>query len=988
MNETVRPSLQAGDRIHGFVVQRIEPVELLQAFFIELEHERTGGRHIHIACGDTENVFGVVFRTVPKNSTGVAHILEHTVLCGSKRYPVRDPFFSMLKRSLSTFMNAFTASDWTMYPFATQNPTDYYNLMGVYLDAVFHPLLDPLSFRQEGHRLGFGEDGRLTYKGVVYNEMKGAMSSAPQIMARSLLKELYPDTTYRFNSGGDPQEIPRLTDEGLREFHRVHYHPSNAWFFTYGHLPLTDHLAFIETHYLKGFDRIDPDTAVASQPRWTQPRTASAVYPVQPGESVERKHQACVAWLLSDIRNTYELLALSVLNDVLLGNPASPLRKALIDSGLGSALSDSSGLDADNRDTFFAVGLKDVAAEDAQRIQDIVFDTLETLRREGIDKEWIESALHQIEFHRKEITNTPYPFGLRLLLGIVGTWIHGGDPMRVLDIDADMNRLRAEALEGDLLERMIGRFFLDNPHRVLFTLSPDPELNEREKRRLEEELQRLAETLSESDRREIESLERQLELRQQEQEDVSCLPTLHRSDLTEDIRIVVPSHRDTAARLTCYDQPTSGICYLTAVFGAGRLPERLIPVVPFFTQCLTQVGTRRHSYVEIARMTDRYTGGLSAACHARTLQDESRRCLPIVQLHAKCLNRNLTPTLDLVSEILCEWAFTDLVRLKNLVLEYHAELESVIVENGHRLAMSRASRHVGRSSALTECWGGIEHIQWVRRIAKDPSPKALEALADILSEVAKALLYSANVEIAVVGEAEAVEKASALSDMLAFRLKDPRETDGFVEPSIEPSEGLPREGWTTATSVSFVAQAFPVPAIGHPDAAALSVMARMIRSLYLHREIREKGGAYGGFAVYNPEDGLFHMASYRDPQIAATLEAFRGAIDFICSGQYSESDIDEAVLQVCADIDKPDTPAVAAKKAFFRSLIRLEDDVRRRFKERLVRMSREDVLRAAQTHFRNAMKDSGIAVVSSDALIETEARRMPEGMTLLSVQAI
>lgn len=986
MNETVRPSNQAGDRIHGFVVQRIEFVELLQAFFIELEHEQTGGRHIHIACSDTENVFGVVFRTVPKDSTGVAHILEHTVLCGSERYPVRDPFFSMLKRSLSTFMNAFTASDWTMYPFATQNPTDYYNLMGVYLDAVFHPLLDPLSFRQEGHRLGFAEDGRLTYKGVVYNEMKGAMSSAPQIMARSLLKELYPDTTYRFNSGGDPQEIPRLSYEDLSQFHRVHYHPSNAWFFTYGHLPLSDHLAFIQTHYLKAFDRIDPDTAVASQPRWTHPRTASAVYPVQPGEAIERKHQACVAWLLGDIRNTYELLALSVLNDVLLGNPASPLRKALIDSGLGSALSDSSGLDTDNRDTFFAAGLKNVAAEDATRIQDILFDTLDTLRREGIDKEWIESALHQIEFHRKEITNTPYPYGLRLLLGITGIWIHGGDPMRVLDIDADMNRLRAEALEGDLLEHMIGRFFLDNPHRVLFTLSPDPDMNEREIRRLESELLRLDETLSDQDRREIEALERQLELRQQGPEDVSCLPTLHRSDLTEDIRIVVPSRQD--ARLTCYDQPTSGICYLSAVFGAGCLPKRLIPAVPFFTHCLTQIGTRKHSYIEIARMTDRYTGGLAAACHARTLQDDAGGCLPIVQIHAKCLNRNLTPTLELVSELLCEWAFTDLVRLKNLVLEYHAALESAIVENGHRLAMSRASRHTGRTSVLSECWGGIEHILWVRSLAKDPSSKALEALADMLLEVAEALLHRANVEIAVVGEAEAVEKASALSGMLASGLKDLGETDGFVEPYLEPPEELPREGWTTATSVSFVAQSFSVPAIGHPDAAALSVMARMIRSLYLHREVREKGGAYGGFAVYNPEDGVFHMASYRDPQIAATLEAFRGAIDFIASGQYTESDVDEAVLQVCADIDKPDTPAVAAKKAFFRSMIRLQDDVRRRFKERLVRMRREDVLQAAQTHFRDVMKDSGIAVVSSDALLASEARRMPDGMILHSVQAI
>ncbi|MEE4608682.1 MAG: insulinase family protein, partial [Desulfobacteraceae bacterium] len=397
-----------GDRIGGYRVARVEAIPELATTFIALDHEATGARHIHLARADSENCFSVAFKTVPADSTGVAHILEHTVLCGSRRYPVRDPFFSMLKRSLSTFMNAFTASDWTMYPFATQNRKDFYNLLDVYLDAAFFPILDPLSFKQEGHRLELepAEDGlpRLVYKGVVFNEMKGAMSAPDQVMGRGLLNALYPDTTYAHNSGGEPAEIPRLTHGDLVAFHRRHYHPSNAYFFTYGDLPLADHLAFIEAKVLQGVARIDPGTEVPPQPRWAAPRQAVRNYPLAPGEDPDGKYQACLAWLTADIRDSFEVLTLAVLEEILLGNDAAPLRRALIDSGLGSALSDASGFDGENRDTLFACGLKDVAADAAPAVEQIILGTLNRLAAEGIDPALIESAVHQIEFHRKEVT--------------------------------------------------------------------------------------------------------------------------------------------------------------------------------------------------------------------------------------------------------------------------------------------------------------------------------------------------------------------------------------------------------------------------------------------------------------------------------------------------------------------------------------------------------------------------------------------------------
>jgi presequence protease len=448
-NDPNNQGLEEKSEYFGYHLESIAPLKDIDGYLYTLGHLATGARHLHISTQDQENTFGVTFKTVPSDSTGVAHILEHTVLCGSEKYPVRDPFFSMLKRSLSTFMNAFTASDWTMYPFSTQNSKDYYNLMDVYLDAAFFPNIDKLSFKQEGHRLEIetatqashsdNDNKSLVYKGVVYNEMKGAMSSPDQVMVRSMLNALYPDTTYSNNSGGDPKDIPHLTHAQLKAFHQRHYHPSNAYFYTYGNLPLKEHLKFISEKLMTRFDAISPNTDVSMQPRWSESKSVRYTYALAPNQDASKKCQISLAWLLSDVCDSFDVLTHTLLEQVLLGNSASPLRKALMDSGLGSALSDGTGFDADNRDTLFACGLKDTDETSADAIEKIIFDEFNKLAHKGIDRELIETAIHQIEFHRKEITNTPYPFGLKLLLSIIGSWLHGGDPQRVLKLDKDLD---------------------------------------------------------------------------------------------------------------------------------------------------------------------------------------------------------------------------------------------------------------------------------------------------------------------------------------------------------------------------------------------------------------------------------------------------------------------------------------------------------------------------------------------------------------------
>ncbi len=965
------PDINIGDNVYGYSVKRIVKLDEINSVFYELEYADTGTRHIHISNKDEENTFSVAFKTVPEDSTGVAHILEHTVLCGSSKFPVHDPFFSMLKRSLSTFMNAFTASDWTMYPFSTQNKKDFYNLMDVYLDAAFFPNIDKLSFKQEGCRLEVegvfknADSESLVYKGIVYNEMKGAMSSPVEIMARSLLKSIYPDTTYSYNSGGDPVIIPDLTYDQLKAFHTRHYHPSNAFFYTYGNMALKKHLLFIHDKILKNFELIDPKTDVPSQPRWSKPKKATYRYPIGKNEDPSKKCQACVAWLTADIKDSFEVLVLSLLEQILLGNSASPLRKALIDSELGAALSDGTGYDSDNRDTMFVCGLKDVEKSAAEKIEIIIFDVLKNLCESGIDKKLIESAIHQLEFHRKEVTNTPYPYGIKLLLTISGSWFHGGDVERILRFDTDLEKIREQLSRGRFFENRIKKYFLDNSHRILLTLVPDSLMEDEENKRVAAKLEDIRSGMSDSSLNKIKEDAKTLMSLQESKEDVSCLPTLEIEDIPPSISSVEETTGYGKPMITRYSQPTSGIFYFTAAAGAASLQKQIIPLVPFFCFALPKIGTALRDYTEIAQLIDAYTGSIGLSSHARTSFESSGDCLPFISFGGKCLVRNMERMFEIINELLSEFNFSDLNRLKSLLLQYRAGLESMVVQNGHSLAMSLASRNLSPTCALSETWHGIHQLHFIKNITNDLSEHKLKSLSDDLLSTGKNLFSIANFKIALIGEENTLPAASSLSASIQDNLTNGK-SNGFAAPKIESDTEIIREGWSTSSAVSFVAQTFKTVRMEHEDAPALSVISKILRSMYLHREIREKGGAYGGFALYNSEDGIFNFCSYRDPHIVSTLRIYEDAANFINSGNYTDEDVKEAILQVCSGIDKPDTPGTAAKKAFYRKIVSLSDEDRIRFKKRLLTLTRGNVGETAEKYFNQSSLQQFVAVISGE----------------------
>lgn len=973
--------MKTGDRIHGYAVKRVENLEDLDSTLIQLEHEATGAQHIHIENKDKENTMAVLFRTVPEDSTGVAHILEHTVLCGSKKFNVKDPFFSMLKRGLSTFMNAFTSSDWTMYPFCTQNFKDFYNLADVYLDAAFFPKLDELSFKQEGHRLELvknGTDEELVYKGVVYNEMKGAMSSPSDIMGRSILKVLYPSTTYSNNSGGEPADIPKLSYEGLKEFHAKFYHPSNSFFYTYGSFSLEEHLKFVDKKVLSKFSLKKMDTTIETQPRWNEPKETTFYFPLSKEEKQTKKYQACVAWLTADTRDFFEVLVLIILEQVLLGNAASPLRKALIDSGLGSDLSDSTGFDSEMRDTLFACGLKEITKDSVPKVEKLIFQTLNDLVKKGIDQSLIKSAIHQIEFARKEKTNTPYPFGLKLFLTFAGTWIHQGDPVNCIEFDKDIERFKKLSSKKGFLESKIEQYFIHNPHRILFTLAPDQEMEQKEVERTKKELSQIFAKLKQEDKKE--SLEKialdtqELLKLQEKEEDLSSLPCLELSDVPAEIEKISPDNIEKISELTVYKKPTSGILYFTCPVGLGNVKKELVPLIPFFSKAFINSGTAKRGYDEMAELMNLYTGGISVSPFIGTLFSEKLDHISFLSLQGKSLDRNVEKLFDIIQEFICHVDFSDSERLKQLLYQSRAQFESAIVANGHRYAISLASRNLTYSSGLSEIWSGITQYKFIKNLIKRIENKdySFDALASDLCDISSSVFQESNLRPAAIGGKDSLFLADTKTKELKSKLAG-NTGDSYRTIDISMDRTLPREGWTTNTSVSFTAQSFKTVPILHKDSACLSIISRLLRSLYLHREIREKGGAYGGFALYNSENGIFSFASYRDPNITRTINIYQKACDFIKEPDaYSDDDIKEAILQVCADIDKPETPGPSSINAFYRSIVGLSDDIREDFKQKLLATTKTQIKDVADKYFDSSKSDNkGVAVISSKEMLET-----------------
>jgi len=969
--KTAAPSIGT---IGGYTIRRREPLDRLEGVFLELEHDRTGARHVHIETQDDNNAFAVFFPTVPKDSTGVAHILEHVVLAGSQRYPVRDPFFSMTRRSLATFMNAFTSADWTMYPFSSRNEKDFINLLDVYLDATFFPRLSEDSFKQEGIRFEFENaadpKSGLRYKGVVFNEMKGALATPSAAMQRAVGRTLFKGLTYEHVSGGDPQDIPNLTWEQLKRFHATHYHPSNAYFYTYGNQSLERTLEVIERNALSRFQRIEVDTSIPDVTRIATPIQAVEPYPATAGDENATKSQALVAWVTVPTGDSFRLLAMKVLAEVLISNAGSPLRKALIDSRLGTAMADGTGLQDDFRESVFGTGLKDVAADDAEKVQQVVLDTLERLADEGIDQAQVDAAIHRLEFEKRERSNAGFPYALRVLFTMLPPYYYGGDSYNALNFDADLERLERAHKEGRFFENLIREELLENTHRALLTIVPDPDLEERQRRNELDRLAAIEAGMTETDKERIVAEALRLKEDQDAKQDLSTLPTLELSDIPmkfEDVPNREMKIGDVAVEF--FPQPTNGVTYLDIRSDFAALTPEEKDLLPLFSRVLTQSGAAGQDYVQIASRMAAVTGGVGAAAQVQSLAAQDDYLQSFV-LSGRALDRNARPFVELLTDLIARLEI-DPKRLKDVIAEAATRLESSISGLGFQFAILRAHSKLTSEGAINDQLQGIGMLHVMRRLAHLEESELGDLIVK-LDVMRKRLFQPGNIRFVVTCEEGMIAPLQTLLDELVEAL--PAGSDPGHPERPEPLEFAP-EARTAPVPVAFNVRIFKTVRYTHPDAAALLVLANYLRDTFLHRELREKGGAYGGYAQAGIGSGTFYFGSYRDPNIIRTYDVYDQAVKWVTEGKIEAEALKEAILGACGDVDPLESPDIKGRREATNRITGFTREERERFKQRLLEVTEDDLRRVAGAYLTVARPVQ--ATVAGPELVEAARKERP-----------
>ncbi|MHB8771669.1 MAG: insulinase family protein [Syntrophales bacterium] len=973
------PAFSAGERQQGFHIRRVEQIPDIRVTAYEIEHEPTGAGILHLHCDDRENLFSIGFRTPPHDSTGVPHILEHSVLAGSERYPLKDVFNELLRGTLQTFLNAFTYPDKTIYPVASQERRDFFNLARVYTDLVLRPRLLKETFLQEGHHLEFTAGGDLTISGIVYNEMKGAYSSPDNLMYKALQENLYPDSPYACDSGGNPEEIPSLTYAQFTAFHRTFYSPTNARIFLYGDIPTAEHLAFL-AEMLAGFGRTAVDSAIRLQDRWSQPRSVHGFYPVDPEEKTAGKTTVNLAWMTAENTDPEAAMLVAIVADLLVGSAAAPLRKALIDSGLGEDLSPVTGLERDLRQIAFSVGLRGTDPDKAAQVEALTLDTLRTLAKAGFDRELIEGTLHQVEFHGRELIRGSYPYGVVLMGRAYHSWLYEGDPLTDLNFPRTILAIRKK-WEADpaLFQGIVRRWFVDNPHRLLSVMEPSRSMQEEREREQRERMARLRDSLSPEAREEIrreQALLKRFQTEPDRPEAVATLPRLAVSDISREVD-TIPTERTTLGGVPAlvHDLFTNGIAYLDLAFDVSDIPDELQPYLPLLGKLTCQMGAAGLDYEAMAKRIALRTGGLGATL-ATGLTADGRGTWQQMIFSVKALYRNVDEAIAIVEDILKTGDLTDAARMRDLIREKKNGLHAAVVPSGHIFAQMAAAAPLSLSAWRTEQWHGRTQLKFIAAAA-DPLPDRGPELIEKLAHLREMLFVQSRLRLNLTADDAGLRQLTAAAGRIS--------TLPAGSPPGRSEDTPPRPthvGIAIPAQVSYVAKVLAAPPYRDPLSASLFVLAKQLSNGYLYRHIRVQGGAYGGSCRYEPLGGLFAFLSYRDPRLAETLSVYRDAVDDLSRNPIPPEELEKAVIGVIGSLDRPMDPAGRGYTALIREFTGLDDSDRRRFRAEVLAMTADRLGETARRYFPAATEGAVIAVLGAEERLRQANEQLTEKLTL------
>lgn len=941
-------------------------------------HDATGAEILSISRADENKVFGVTLRTPPTDSTGLPHILEHSVLCGSRKYPVKEPFVELLKGSLQTFLNAFTYPDKTCYPVASANLQDFYNLVDVYLDAVFFPLIPEHVFLQEGWHYEVDETGTLRRGGVVLNEMKGAYSSPDSVLAEYSQRLLFPDTTYGVDSGGDPKVIPSLTYEAFRDFHRRYYHPGNARFFFYGDDDPQKRLEIIAP-YLDAFQARDPDSAVADQPPFPAPR--QAFMPFAAGQGDADKGFVTVNWLLHGAAAPETAMILDVLEHILIGMSSSPLRKALIDSGLGEDLA-GGGLEAELRQMSFSTGLKGIDPADAPKVEALILSTLDTLAREGVADEAVEAAVNSLEFSLRENNTGSFPRGLSLMLRALTTWLHDGDPLERVCFEAPLASLKARLERGErVFEEAIAAFFLNNPHRLTLVLTPDAGLAARAEAEEAAELAKRARDMGPQGLARVAEAQDRLRAvhdTPDAPEALAAIPRLGTADLPpENKRIPTRVAAHAGADVLFHDLHTSGIVYLELGLDISGVPERLLPLAPFFGRALLETGTDREDFISLTRRIARKTGGIGrdvflTPVKGRPVRDEAAARLFV---RGKATMDKAADLVGILADVLTSARLDNRERLSQMALEAKARAERRLAPSGHAAASSRLRARFGRAGWAAERMRGVENLFFLRELCERMQNDWPGVRDDLM--LLREIVISRHGAVAnVTLDAARFEAFTPLLDGLLDTLP----VRATPAQAWTPRE-LPRlEGVVIPAQVNFVGLGVDLSAAGYDFHGSAMVASRHLRMGYLWDRVRVRGGAYGAFCALDRLGGPMTFVSYRDPNTLRTLETFREAASYLRTVDLSAQEMEQAVVGAIGDLDAYMLPDAQGNAAMGRILAGDDEAGRDRMRREILSTTLEDFRQFGEVLSR-AMEDAHVVTLGSREALAAMQAELP-GMVM------
>jgi Zn-dependent M16 (insulinase) family peptidase len=924
----------------NFELIREEQIAELNTLARLYRHTATGAEVLSLVNDDENKVFGITFRTPPENSTGIAHIMEHSVLCGSRKYPLKEPFVELIKGSLKTFLNAFTYPDKTCYPVASTNMQDFYNLIDVYLDAVFYPRITPEILMQEGwHYELENADGPMVYKGVVFNEMKGAYSSPEGLLGRYSQQVVFPDNAYGVDSGGDPAEIPNLTYDYFKQFHQTHYHPSNARVFFYGDDDPARRLDLLED-YFKDFKRIAVTSSVSLQPAFDQPRHVTHPYDASEDAAEKQKGYVTINWLLPENTDPALALSLSALSYILVTTPASPLRKALIDSGLGENLT-GSGLDSHLRQMGFSVGMKGIKVDDAGKVEQLVFDTLNQLLRDGIDPDMIEAALNTFEFRLRENNTGSFPRGLSLMLRSLTTWLHEGDPLAPLAFETPLAALRQNLADDPrYFETLIDQYLLQNQHRVTLVLEPDTTLGQQQEAA---ESERLAEVRAKMTDEEVQQVIREtaqlkeMQVTPDPPEALATIPSLKLADLDRQGKII-PTEilRRHDSQILLHDLFTNGILYLDIGFNLHTLPQDLLPYVPLFGQSLTKIGTEKEDFVKLSQRIGRKTGGVWASSFISAVKDNAEGEAWLL-LRGKATMPQTDDLLDILRDIVLTVKLDNRERFKQMVLETKASLESGLIPGGHGVVDTRLRANFNEADWIDEHMSGVSYLFFLRQLAEDVDndwPGVLRKLKDVRHTLLNQNAMLFNVTVDADNWAAFQPKLAGFIGGLPSRpMSLARWTPG---PAFGP------EGLTIPAQVNYVGKGANLYDLGYKLHGSNLAITNFLRTTWLWERVRVQGGAYGGFCRFDSHSGVFNYLSYRDPNLLGTLDNYDAASRYLREVHLSDEEITRSVIGGISMVDAYQLPDAKGYTALLRHLLGITDEDRQQRREELLSTSKAD----------------------------------------------